>query len=90
MRTFLDKTRKASWVALIAILVGIPGCSQIDVSTDGATIDAIPGWAALLSVVGFVGFLVALVLVPSRLAVRGVLFVRESRLRRHTDKPPGS
>jgi hypothetical protein len=78
MRGFLAWARKATLWALAALIVGIPGCTQIDLSMGpGVEPDPTPGWATALAILSFLGLLALIFLIPARVLVRISLFIKE-------------
>lgn len=90
---FLTLIRRAAVIAMVAFLVGLPGCAQIDCSMGpGGGCEPIPAWAVSLSLVALVGFLGLMILIPVMIVTRLAIYIYAPvrAMRTRAAKPRGS
>jgi hypothetical protein len=86
MFRFLSLTKRATAIAVVAFLVGLPGCAQIDLGFGpGAAPKPSPEWAVQLSLVTVFAFLALVVLIPTMIVTRLAIYVRSGADRAEQD-----
>jgi hypothetical protein len=77
MFRFLTITKRATVIAFVAFLVGLPGCAQVEISMGpGGAASVNEEWAIPLILVASLAFIALIVLIPTMIITRLTIYVR--------------